>query len=242
MKATPLDRYFELLDSGGENSAELGELGDLFAEDADFWYGGEVARTRTWIVHLHQSLLRRRTRSAHTWTTKTEGADLLTADWSEAGVDARGNEFIANGRAHAVLDDSGRITRLRLSFDGGTDRARVYIGRHLEAWALPDLDKRIEKIKETYAEDIRFLEMEEVLLGHQEISDRIGKVLELAPPILIQIEGVIENHDYIQWEWSFVHPSGGTARGWEVLHINGDVIDSLVVFTPDMATVVDGVR
>ncbi|GAB3396802.1 hypothetical protein GCM10027360_92520 [Amycolatopsis echigonensis] len=89
-------------------------------------------------------------------------------------------------------------------------------------------------MKETYTEDIRFLEMEEVFLGHQEVSDRIGKVLELAPPTLIQLEGVIENHDYVQWEWSVVHPSGGTARGWEVFHLKGDLIDTLIVFTPDM--------
>jgi hypothetical protein len=237
---TPLDRYFDLLDYEGQNFAGLG---DLFADDASAFYGGEVAQGRSWVVELHKAVLLRRRRSVHTWTTEIGEGGRLFARWNETGLDPAGKKFTASGSAEVALDESGQITRLRLSFDvEGPHKARAIVGRHLEAWTIADVNARHQKIKESYTEDIRYSEMDEVLVGYEEVSARIDKVLEMAPPALIRLDGIIENHDYIQWEFSFVYPNGGKARGWEVLHLEEDRIASLVVFTPDMGAIVAGIK
>jgi hypothetical protein len=238
MSKTSLDRYFALLDS-----ADATGLEDLFTENATALYGGETARGREWIVRLHQTVLSRRERSEHVWTTVAETGSRLVAQWTESGVDLRGKEFTALGHAVADLDGDGRIKSLRLSFEpGGSDWARVAVGRHLEAWATEDPDERRKVMEQVYREDIEFLEMDEAFVGHAAVSARADQVLAMAPPVLIQIEGVIQNHDYVQWEWSLVHPVAGEARGWEVFHLDGDLIDTLVVFSSSMDVVVDGVH
>ncbi|MCE7002381.1 hypothetical protein LWC34_05980 [Kibdelosporangium philippinense] len=238
MTKTSLDHYFELLDS----DTGVDGINELFTENALAIYGGEVARGHDWIGRLHRSVIGRRKSSRHEWTIVEKTRDRLVAQWQESGVDLHDKEFTASGRAVTSLDDTGRISDLRLSFESGTDRIRVILGRHLEAFALEDPDDRREVIAQVYHEDVRFFEADKVSVftGRAEIAARTDQVLTMAQPLLAQIDGVMENHHAVLWQWTIVNPIAGEARGWEVVRLDGDQIREFVVFTEDADTLVEG--
>jgi hypothetical protein len=68
----------------------------------------------------------------------------------------------------------------------GTDRARVAVGRHLEAWTIEDLDERHKKMKETYTEDIRHRRRS----SSSKASSRTTTLIVFTPDMHAVVDGV----------------------------------------------------
>ncbi|WP_189697761.1 hypothetical protein [Streptomyces chromofuscus] len=235
---TVFDRYFALLDSDADTT-EFDNFEEIFAPDAEVFYGGEYASGK-WIAHFHQQIAGRKRHSTHTFSVTAGSEDTLTAEWREVGVDLRGAEYQASGVANALLDSTGRITRLSLNYTDHSDFAWRALRAHNQAWRESDPRERETKIKEAYSENFTFVE-QYVVTGHEAYIDWVVKIHEFAPVAMLHAGQVLRNRDFILWEWFFVSADGVKASGWETQHVDAEgKIDQIVVYSNDMATIVGG--
>ncbi|MGW1887587.1 hypothetical protein [Streptomyces sp. NPDC001970] len=239
---TVLDRYFELVDSADRGHSGLDDLRDIFAENVLLLHSGEMVRGRELAVDFHRGQAAKWKESKHHWTASVEADGSITGKWSQAGLDLQGNGCSGSGRVAVSVDSDGRISRLHLTLTGGSDRARVLIAKHLEVWMIPDPAERAKAMEGIYAENIRFMEPDDVFVGRDALNDYIDVVQRKAPPLSGQVVGHSQNREFIHWSWEFGFPGNKTAVGSEVLQLNGDLIETVTIFSTDMDIVVEGTR
>ncbi|MET7996959.1 hypothetical protein ABZU76_39400 [Amycolatopsis sp. NPDC005232] len=81
----------------------------------------------------------------------------------------------------------------------------------------------------------------ELFTGITEMDELIGRTQGIAQVLFLGIDGMIRNRDYLQWEWTLVNETAGETHGWEVIHLDGDLIDMLVIFSTGIDVVMDGI-
>lgn len=237
----PLARYFQIVDSAGGDPSALDELRDLFAENMLLLHCGEFAQGRERALAFHRTKAGKRREIKHSWTASAESGDSVTAHWSEAGVDLHGKEFSANGDATVVLDADGRIAQLSLTLTDASDRARLLTARHLQVWMIPDPVARAKAMEGIYTEDFIFMEPEpdNVFVGRDALNDYISVVQQKAPPVGIEVESHHKNREFIMFRWDVEFPGEKTSVGWEILHTRGDLLERIVIFSPNHEVVTE---
>ncbi|MFJ4467233.1 nuclear transport factor 2 family protein [Streptomyces sp. NPDC089424] len=240
--STVLDQYFEILNWAEHGPSALDGLRDIFAENVVMMHAGEMVQGREPAVDFHRDQAARWKESSHHWTTSVQADGSLTGKWSQAGLDLQGNGCSGSGEVSLALDSDGRISRLHLSLTGGTDRARLLIARHLEVWMITDATARAKAMEEIYTEDITIMEPEDVFVGREAISNYIDVVQRKAPPLSGRLVSHSQNKEFIHWSWSFGFPGNKTALGSEVLHLRGDLIEKIVIFSADSDVFTEGTR
>ncbi|PWI19352.1 hypothetical protein DI272_38250 [Streptomyces sp. Act143] len=238
---TPLARYFEIVDSAVSDHSVLDSLRDLFAEEFVLLHCGEFVQGRERAIAFHQRKAAKRKEIKHSLTVSAQTDESVTAQWSEAGLDLQGDEFSANGEVTAVLDGVGRISLLSLTLTGSSERARLITAKHLQVWTVRDPIERAKAIEETYAENITFMEPEpdNIYVGRAALNDYIGVVQQQAPPVSIEVESYYKNREFVHFRWDAVFPPEKTAVGWEVIETTGDLIEKIVIFSPDHEVVTE---
>ncbi|MFD7440886.1 hypothetical protein [Streptomyces sp. NPDC059909] len=239
---TVLDRYFELVDSADSGHSGLDDLRDIFAENVMLMHSGEMVRGRELAVDFHRAQAAKWKESKHHWTASVEADGSITGKWSQAGLDLQGNGCSGSGHVTVSLDSDGRISRLHLTLIGGSDRARVLIAKHLEVWMIPDAAERAKAMEEIYTENVTFMEPEDVFVGRDVINDYIDVVQRKAPPLSGRLVSHSQNKEFIHWSWAFGFLGNKTALGSEVLHLNGDLIEKVVIFSADSDVFTEGTR
>ncbi|WP_374771830.1 hypothetical protein OG756_40755 [Streptomyces sp. NBC_01310] len=106
----------------------------------------------------------------------------------------------------------------------------------------PDPVERARAMEGIYTEDIEILEPEDVFVGRDTINDYIAVVQSKAPPLSGRITSHTQNKDYILWGWDFGFPGDKRALGTEVLHMRGDLIEKIVIFSGDGDVFTEGTR
>ncbi|MEV7995126.1 hypothetical protein AB0O67_25445 [Streptomyces sp. NPDC086077] len=237
-----LDQYFETLDWADHGPSALEGLRDIFAEDVLLMHAGEMVQGREHAINFHRDQTARWKESNHHWTTSIQADGSITGKWSQAGLDLQGNGCSGSGHVTATLNSDGRISQLHLTLTGGSDRARLLIAKHLEVWMTPDATARAKAMEDIYTEDITIMEPEDVFVGRETISDYIDVVQRKAPPLSALLVSHSQNKEYIHWSWNFGFPGNKTALGSEVLHLKGDLIEKIVIFSDDTDIFTEGTR
>ncbi|MGW1543051.1 hypothetical protein ACWCPM_22895 [Streptomyces sp. NPDC002309] len=240
--ATVLDQYFEILDRADQRLSALEGLRDIFAENVLLMHAGEMVQGREHAIDFHRDQAAKWKESNHHWATSIQADGSVTGKWSQAGLDLRGNGCSGSGHVTATLDSEGRISQLHLTLTGGSDRARLLIAKHLEIWMIPDATARAKAMEDIYTEDITVMEPEDVFVGREVISDYIDIVQRKAPPLSARLVSHSQNKEYIHWSWNFGFPGNKTALGSEVLHLKGDLIEKIVIFSDDTDIFTEGTR
>ncbi|WP_432041374.1 hypothetical protein [Streptomyces cadmiisoli] len=241
---TPLDRYFEIIDSADGDIRRLDALRGLFAENVLLLHGGELARGRERVITFHRRKAAGRKAIEHSWAVAVNADGSLTGKWRETGVDLHGGRFSASGDVAAALDADGRIAQLDLTLIGASDRARLLIAKHLQAWTIPDPAERAEAMADVYTADVTLMEPEpdEVVVGRDALNDYVGMVRQKTAPVSVTVESHYPNRQFIHFRWDSVFPGGRSTIGWEVLHTNGDLIERIVIFSPNDESAPENVR
>ncbi|MER5604344.1 hypothetical protein [Streptomyces sp. NPDC002265] len=239
---TVLDRYFEIVNSADNGHSALEGLRDIFAENVLLMHSGEMVQGRDMAVDFHRGQAAKWKESKHHWTASVEGDGSIVGKWSQAGLDLRENGCSGSGNVSVSLDSNGLISRLHLSLTGGSDRARVLIAKHLEVWMIQDAAERAKAMEHIYTEDIKVMEPEDVFAGRHVINDYISVVQRQAPPLSGRVVSHFQNKEFIHWSWDFGFPGNRRALGSEVLHLNGDLIEKIVIFSAHSDVFTDGTR
>ncbi|WP_431969236.1 hypothetical protein [Actinacidiphila sp. bgisy160] len=239
---TVLDRYFEIVNAADNDRSALEDLREILAENVLLMHSGEMVQGREPAVDFHRDQVAKWKESKHHWTASVEAGGSITGKWSQAGLDLQGNGSCGNGHVSVSLDAEGRISRLHLSLTGGSDRARVLIAKHLEVWMIPDAAERAKAMEEIYTEDIKIMEPEDVFAGRDAINDYISVVQRKAPPLSGRLVSHLQNKEFIHWSWDFGFPGSKRALGSEVLHLNGDLIEKIVIFSGHSDIFTEGTR
>ncbi|WP_328884833.1 hypothetical protein [Streptomyces sp. NBC_00316] len=239
---TVLDRYFEIVNSADNGHAALEDLRDIFAENVLLMHSGEMVQGRELAVAFHQDQAAKWQESKHQWTASVDAANSITGKWTQAGLDLQGNGCSGIGHVSVSLDSDGLIAHLHLSLTGGSDQARVLIAKHLEVWMIPDAAERAKAMEGVYTEDIKLMEPEDVIAGRDVINDYISVVQRKAPPLSARLVSHFQNKEFIHWSWDFGFPGNKRALGSEVLHLKGDLIERVVIFSADSDVFTEGTR
>ncbi|NUN63334.1 ethyl tert-butyl ether degradation protein EthD [Pseudanabaena biceps] len=111
---TILDQYFELSDRASGDQAAIGELVDLFAEQAEVQpAGARKVVGKEAIEKLYRQFFQSYSGMQRVWTTrKTENG--LEAIWAIAGKRDSGELFAMQGRHIAEVDTQGKIYALEV--------------------------------------------------------------------------------------------------------------------------------
>lgn len=94
-----------------------------------------------------------------------------------------------------------------------------------------DQSKRRAAISRTYASDVKFIDPDEIVTGHDGLDAKAGRLLEQAPEFVFSAAGpVMVNHDMGYLAWNF-GPDGGApvVRGMDIALVDAGVIRA--VFT-----------
>ncbi|MFG3660969.1 hypothetical protein [Streptomyces sp. NPDC047706] len=231
---TPLDHYFQIVDSAHIAGSALDALADIFTEDAVVTHSGEMARGWGEIIDLHRAHAANWAEVALHWTTAPpEAGGSLSGRWRQEGQDPLGRACRGSGGIKVALAPDGRISRLHLTLTDGSDRARVIIAKHLEVWMIVDPGERAEAMEGIYTEHVRFMEPDNVFVGRDALNDYVDAVQRKAPHLGGRVVVHSQNRNYIHWVGSFAFSGAMTVVGSEVLRLNGDLIDEVVVFGSD---------
>ncbi|MEU1618881.1 hypothetical protein ABZ479_16495 [Streptomyces sp. NPDC005722] len=239
---TALDRYFDMVNSASGGQAGLDGLREVFAEDVLVMHSGEMVQGLEPALEFHREQAAEWAGFRIHWTATEQTDGSLAGTWSQAGLDPRGNGCTGSGRVAATLDPDGRISRLHLSLTGGSDHARVLIAKHLEVWMIPDQAERAAAMEDIYTEDIALMEPDDLFVGREAVNDYISVVQRKAPPLYGRLVSHFQNREFIHWVWDFGFPGGKSAQGSETLHLDGDRIEKVVIFSADHDVVVEGTR
>ncbi|MEV5386283.1 hypothetical protein [Streptomyces sp. NPDC052721] len=241
---TPLARYFEIVESANIDPAGLDALRDILADNVLLLHCGEFVQGRERALAFHHRKAAKRRAIKHTWTGSVEADGSITADWSEAVQDLQGKEFLASGHAAVTLDVDGRIAHLNLSLASASDRARLLTAKHMQVWTIPDPGERAKAMEDIYAENFTFMEPEpdNVFVGRDALNDYISVVQQKAPPVSIEVESYYQNREFVFFRCDALFPGGKTSVGWEVLHTKGDLLERIVIFSPNHEVVTENLQ
>ena len=110
----------------------------------------------------------------------------------------------------------------------------LYMNR--EVFSERDPEKRREAIERTYAEDVRFIDPDDEVVGRQALNDRAQKILDDAPADFVLEEdglGYVSPDTAVQ-AWRFGPPGSPVVRGIDVLTVSGgrvSVVRTLIAQT-----------
>jgi hypothetical protein len=103
---------------------------------------------------------------------------------------------------------------------------------HLHVWAVSDPRERGEQIARVYTENVTVVEPDGIVHGREALNVRIGRLQEHFSGLEFSVTGPIQHHhDYAMYQWNQpteIRPEDVT--GWDVLHFDGDLIDTAVMF------------
>jgi hypothetical protein len=91
-----------------------------------------------------------------------------------------------------------------------------------EVFSERDPDKRRAAIERTYAEDVRFIDPEGEVIGHQALDDRARKILDDAPAdFVLEEDGLgYVSPDAAAQAWRFGPPDSPVVRGIDILTVS----------------------
>jgi SnoaL-like protein len=92
-----------------------------------------------------------------------------------------------------------------------------------------DANRRREAIGRTYAADVRFIDPEEVVTGHDALDAKAGRLLDESPGFVFSAAGpVMVNHDLGYLPWNF-GPDGEppVVRGIDIALVEDGVIKTI---------------
>lgn len=99
----------------------------------------------------------------------------------------------------------------------------------LEVFGERDVDRRREAIARTYSPDVRFVDPDEIVVGHDALDAKAQRILDGAAGFVFSPAGpVYVNHDLGYLAWNF-GPEGEppAVRGVDIALVQGGLIGSI---------------
>ncbi|MFG3660968.1 nuclear transport factor 2 family protein [Streptomyces sp. NPDC047706] len=241
---TPLDHYFDALNRADSDGSSMGHVFEMLAENVLIMHCGEFVQGKERAVAFLQRKARKSGSGTYSCWASVGDRGAIAGQWREERLDLRDGRSFACGQVVTILDIYGRISYLNLSLTSASNRARLLAAKHMQVWTIPDPCARGVAMEGIYAHDITFMEPEpdRVLQGREELNHYIDAAQNRTPLSGMEVGDCYQNENTVLFQWTAILPDDSTATGWEVLYTSGDLIERVVVFSPDHELVAGATR